>query len=373
MKTKVVLGGSILSALAASLCCLGPLLAVVLGLGSFRLATAFEALRPYLLGVTGLLLVGAFYLTYRKLEGQCAEGSCQIHGASRASKLVLWLVTIGALLFAAFPYYSGALFQVQAQNSKASVSANDTQLIVSVGGMTCNSCAFQIQTTLAKLPGVTSAKVSYEKGQAVIVYNPKAINDAAIRSAITELGYEVGDTSNPAKATSAKQGRLESIETVTLKEEFNRASDRVRVLAILSPTCGPCQRGRGIVGELFKKHDSDKLRGFVVWLPMKPADSAQAAWTESEKLQDQRIIARGWDGKRTIANLFSKPLKLRKTAWDVYLLYAPGVRWEGNEPPAPTFWMHQLQEANQSLCLNPVALSNEVERLLTSERGNGNQ
>ena len=28
-------------------------------------------------------------------------------------------------------------------------------------------------------------------------------------------------------------------------------------------------------------------------------------------------------------------------AWDIYFVYAPGVRWE-DEPPEPTEWMHQL-------------------------------
>ena len=373
MKDKVILSGSLTTAIAASLCCLGPILAIALGLGSFRFATAFEALSPYLLGLTALLLAGAFYLTYRKQEVACGDGGCQMQAASRASKLLLWLVTIGVVAFAALPYYSSALFQVQAQDNKPSVSAGDAKLVVTVGGMSCSSCAVQIKATLDKLPGVKAADVSYEKSQAVIVYDPKATNDAAIRSAITELGYEVSDSTKPAKASIKDQRRLDSIQTAVLKEEFNRASDQVRVVAILSPTCGPCQRGRGVVGELFKKYDSDKLRGLVVWLPMKPADNAQAAWTESEKLQDERIIVRGWDGKRSIANLFSKPLKLRKTAWDVYLVYAPGVRWEGTEPPAPNFWMHQLQQADQSLCLNPAVLSSEVERLLNSERGAGKQ
>jgi mercuric ion transport protein len=373
MKDKVILSGSVTTAIAASLCCLGPLLAVALGLGSFRIATTFETLRPYLLGLTALLLAGAFYLTYRKQAVSCADGSCQIRAGSRTSKLLLWLVTISAIAFAAFPYYSGPIFQVQAQDNKPSFSANDAKLVVIVGGMSCSSCAIQIKGTLDKLPGVKSAAVSYEKSEAVIVYDPKATNDAAIRSAITELGYEVGESAKPAKAAEKDQRCLDSIQTAALKEEFNRSSDLVRVVAILSPTCGPCQRGRGVVGELFKKYDSDKLRGLVVWLPMKPADSAQAAWTESEKLQDQRIVVRGWDGKRAIANLFSKPLRLRKTAWDVYLVYAPGVRWQGTEPPAPNFWMHQLQQADQSLCLNPAVLSNQVERLLRSERGAGKQ
>jgi len=28
-------------------------------------------------------------------------------------------------------------------------------------------------------------------------------------------------------------------------------------------------------------------------------------------------------------------------AWDVYLIYPPGVKWE-KEPPKPVYWQHQL-------------------------------
>jgi hypothetical protein len=51
----------------------------------------------------------------------------------------------------------------------------------------------------------------------------------------------------------------------------------------------------------------------------------------------------------------------------VYLLYARGVRWEGEDPPAPSFWMHQLESedgADQKPCLNPVRLTREALALL---------
>jgi hypothetical protein len=54
-------------------------------------------------------------------------------------------------------------------------------------------------------------------------------------------------------------------------------------------------------------------------------------------------------------------------AWDVYLVYAPGVRWEGDTPPTPTFWMHQLTAdtgADQRYCLDPAVLEREVARLI---------
>ena len=56
MKDKSLTLASILAAGVASLCCIGPLVAVGLGVGSFGAAAWFEELRPYLLGFTALLL-----------------------------------------------------------------------------------------------------------------------------------------------------------------------------------------------------------------------------------------------------------------------------------------------------------------------------
>lgn len=117
---------------------------------------------------------------------------------------------------------------------------------------------------------------------------------------------------------------------------------------------------------MFDEQKSQKLAGFVVWLPMKPKDSDKTAWIESEKLKDERISVRGWDGNRQIGKLFANPLRLSSTAWDVYLVYAAGVKWKGNQPPQPSYWMHQLQgqPADTVLCLNPTALSSRVQKYL---------
>ena len=164
----------------------------------------------------------------------------------------------------------------------------------------------------------------------------------------------------------AKKKIMPEISVNSLKKEFNRLRDKVRVVAILSPTCDACQWGRGVVGEVFANEDSANLAGLVVWLPMKSKDSAAAAREESEALSDARITVRAWDKDREIGKVFAKPLKLTYTAWDVYLVYAPGAEWTGNEPPKPTYWMHQLQGQSEEnmMCVNPAALSAQVKQLL---------
>ena len=45
---------------------------------------------------------------------------------------------------------------------------------------------------------------------------------------------------------------------------------------------------------------------------------------------------------RDVGKLFQAPINLTtEPAWDVYLLYPPGVKWTDG-PPTPHFFMHQL-------------------------------
>ena len=110
--TKLLNAGAIGTALGASICCLGPLLLAVMGLGGGALLLKFEPYRPYLLAATASLLGVAFYLTYRRPPPEdCEPGSvCARPSSRRGQKIVLWVVTLLVVLIAAFPYYSGALF-----------------------------------------------------------------------------------------------------------------------------------------------------------------------------------------------------------------------------------------------------------------------
>lgn len=166
---------------------------------------------------------------------------------------------------------------------------------------------------------------------------------------------------------AAKPAALPPYRADALRNEFNQASDRVRIIALLSPTCGCCQHGQRVVQSVFTEFPSDqRLRGFVVWLPMLPADDEDAAKNQAAAFIDPRVIQL-WDGTRDSGTMMSKLLQLKGTAWDVYLLYAPGVRWTGDLPPRPAFWMHQLRAdtgADQKACLNPAVFRSKVSEIL---------
>jgi hypothetical protein len=121
-----------------------------------------------------------------------------------------------------------------------------------------------------------------------------------------------------------------------------------------------------VLESVFGKTGSADLKGFIAWLPMLATDDSSAATRQGARLQDGRV-REAWDGEREAGTLFAHRLGLQGKAWDVYLVYGRGVRWEGSEPPMPTFWMHQLREesgADQKLCLDPSRLTREVVRLI---------
>src|SRR6266446_5950896 len=109
-KEKVSALGSVVAAIAASLCCIGPLVAVLLGAGSLAAASGLQRWRPAFLGVTFVLLAVAWYLTYRKPKAEaCGEGAaCAARPAAKGSKVALWIATVLAIALAALPLYAGA-------------------------------------------------------------------------------------------------------------------------------------------------------------------------------------------------------------------------------------------------------------------------
>jgi hypothetical protein len=86
-------------------------------------------------------------------------------------------------------------------------------------------------------------------------------------------------------------------------------------------------------------------------------------------------VARYAEADGRLAKLYSPILHLPEgaPAWDVYLVFAPPVRWlespDGiagdDRPPAPTYWMHQLgREAPAELRLDGDQIAHVVNGLL---------
>lgn len=100
------------AAFAASLCCIGPVLFVTLGVGA-GLGSSFEPLRPFLTVLLVAALAVGFYTVYgRKAQPtDCAPGEpCALPANRRRNEVILWTATVLAVVLWSFNYWSILLF-----------------------------------------------------------------------------------------------------------------------------------------------------------------------------------------------------------------------------------------------------------------------
>jgi mercuric ion transport protein len=100
----------VLTAAAASACCLGPVVLSAFGAGApGAAASRWEPYRPFFIGLTLLLLGAGFGFAHRPSGEACApDGTCA-PPSKRAMKIVWWIAAVLAVLLLAFPYYLGWL------------------------------------------------------------------------------------------------------------------------------------------------------------------------------------------------------------------------------------------------------------------------
>lgn len=212
LKERTALGGAIVAALAASLCCIGPLVFVLFGVGAFGAATYFESARPYLMAGAVLLLAIAYYWTYFRREAACAPGeACATKPVSRAGRLGLWLATFALILFSITPYLFAPLASrlsaqkpapdgedccvvnkpvpTTANGTPATLAGNTATSTFTVTGMTCANCEVTIKLALEKTPGVKRADVSYDQSRTVVYYDPNVTTPDKLREVINQTGY----------------------------------------------------------------------------------------------------------------------------------------------------------------------------------------
>lgn len=180
--------GSIILAIITHLCCIGPVVLAVLGVGGAGLFSKFANLRPYLMGMTGVFLGLAFFLTYRKRKVKCEDGTCKIRRASKWNKIALWAGTILIVFFMVFPQLVGSLNTSSGNNH---MKGEISEVIIPVEGMTCSGCEFNIENAVKKLDGIIKVKADHQKGEVNIKFEKGKININDLVKAINKSGYKV--------------------------------------------------------------------------------------------------------------------------------------------------------------------------------------
>jgi mercuric ion transport protein len=188
---RVSIGGAVLAALAASSCCLGPLLLGALGIGGAGAAGALGSYRPYLLAGTAVLLVAGFYFTYRKPRevGDPACG-CERPRVNRAGRVSLWIGTVIVVLVAAAPTVLARWAEGKRPAATSGTETNLATAVIGVPGIDCAACAAPIRGALAKAGGFHDLKLDVAIQAVTVTYEPAPGRLAAYLAAIDSLGYE---------------------------------------------------------------------------------------------------------------------------------------------------------------------------------------
>ncbi len=193
--SKGAVATGIIAAIAASSCCIPPVIAAIAGVGGAAGSLSWmEPFRPYLIG---LAVVAIGYAWYNHLKPKKADDcGCDIEKPK-------WYQTrgflIGITLFAAiaitFPYYSGIFFSDNSANKTIIVKESDVvEASISIEGMTCASCEHSVNSALTGSKGVLEASSSYATGKASVKFDKTKVSIDELADAVEkETGYKVTD------------------------------------------------------------------------------------------------------------------------------------------------------------------------------------
>ena len=187
-----LIGTGLLTAIAASLCCITPVLAIIAGTSG--LASTFswlEPLRPYFIGLT--ILVLGFAWSQKLKPKKQTDCNCETEVKSKFihSKMFLGIVTAFTIVMLAFPYYSNIFYPKTEKQIIVVDKSNIQKVEFTISGMTCASCEEHVNHEVIKLTGIISSTASYENGNAIVEFDNSKTNISEIEKAINTTGYIV--------------------------------------------------------------------------------------------------------------------------------------------------------------------------------------
>lgn len=166
---------------------------------------------------------------------------------------------------------------------------------------------------------------------------------AALLAGMTGCGQGAGKADAPAHPVS-----IPALDDSgqPLRDEFNQARDSVRLLFVVDPACPTCLRGLADLNDalLANTHDA-RLQTYVVHLPVIGGTAADIPGAAA--LLRTPNVRHYWNASGQFGRDLTKVLGLKRGdedvyAWDVWMIYAPGVVWSERSPPRPRLMMHQL-------------------------------
>ena len=182
--------------------------------GASGVASTFswmEPARPYLIGITVLVLAFAWYQKLKPRTKEEIQCDCEEDNKKpfMQTKTFLGIITVFAFIMMAFPYY-GHIFYPKADKQIVVVSSNNIQEVkFNISGMTCTSCENHIENEVNNLPGIVTISANSKDGNAIVKFDNSKTNKEAIIKSIDATGYKVsGEASTSANPPHGKAGHV---------------------------------------------------------------------------------------------------------------------------------------------------------------------
>ncbi len=194
------------AAIAASLCCITPVIALLAGSSSIAANFSWiEPARPYLIGLSVAVLALAWYFKLRPAKSNNPDCDCETttKPSFLQSRTFLGIVTVFAILMMAFPLYAKMFYPTpKVQATSIATVDNKQQVKFIIQGMTCEGCEEHVNSQLSKVNGVLAYKTSYAHRSSLVTFDKSKVDIREIESAINKTGYKVkshdviGDANN---------------------------------------------------------------------------------------------------------------------------------------------------------------------------------
>ena len=187
----------LLSAFAASLCCITPVMALLAGSSSIAANFSWiEPARPYLIGLSIAVLAFAWYQKLKPAKTNDMDCNCET--TKKASFLqtnfFLGIVTLFAILMMTFPLYAQLFYpKPKVQAAMVATVDNKQQVKLTIQGMTCEGCEEHVNNELSKVAGILTYKTSYASKSSLVIFDKSKVDVKSIAAVINKTGYTVKD------------------------------------------------------------------------------------------------------------------------------------------------------------------------------------
>jgi mercuric ion transport protein len=178
-----------LSALTASVCCLGPLLLALIGLGSLGFG-AFISRHHWWFITAAMVLLTFAWRNYLREVRRCRTEACEM-AQGKVTRSALLLASVVVTTFLVINVYTYACQHgTRTEPRTLSLGTALTSVIIPVKGMTCFSCELTVESSLKHLPGVQQVDAKATEQAAHVRYDPAQIEVNALVAAINRSGFQ---------------------------------------------------------------------------------------------------------------------------------------------------------------------------------------